>query len=266
SVKTVYDSTHRKLKPRHIQLIGIGGTIGTTLYVQIGRGLMHGGPASLFLAFTLWYVHNLILGMAEMVTYLPISSPFIRFAGRYVDDAFGVAAGWNFFVFEAALVPFEIVACNVIVRYWSDAVPTSAIIAIIILLYGLTNLLAVKWYGETEFWVALDKVLLIIGLVVFTFISMLGGNPIKDRYGIRYWKNPGSFAELYHTGNLSRFQGFLQYLIIASFTIAGPDYVSIVAGEAENPRSIMPRAYNAVFYPVMDSHALKLKLGWVSVS
>lgn len=50
-----------------------------------------------------------------MATYLPISSPFIRFAGRYVDEAFGVAAGWNFFVFEAALVPFEVTACNVIV-------------------------------------------------------------------------------------------------------------------------------------------------------
>ncbi len=74
--------------------------------------------------------------MAEMVTYLPISSPFIRFAGRYVDEAFGVAAGYNFFVFEAFLVPFEIVACNVIIHYWSDAVPTSGIIAIVIVLYG----------------------------------------------------------------------------------------------------------------------------------
>lgn len=74
--------------------------------------------------------------MAEMVTYLPISSPFIRFAGRFVDDAFGVAAGWNFFIFEAALVPFEIVACNVIIRFWSDVVPTGAIIAIVIVLYG----------------------------------------------------------------------------------------------------------------------------------
>ena len=54
SVKTVYDSTHRMLKPRHIQLIGIGGTIGTALYVQIGHGLLNGGPGSLFLAFTIW--------------------------------------------------------------------------------------------------------------------------------------------------------------------------------------------------------------------
>lgn len=52
-----------------------------------------------------------------MVRYLPVSSPFISFAGRYVDDAFGVAAGWNFFIFEAILVPFEIVAYNVIIHY-----------------------------------------------------------------------------------------------------------------------------------------------------
>lgn len=78
-------------------------------------------------------------GVAETVTYLPISSPFIRFAGRYVDEAFGFAAGWNFFVFEAALVPFEIVACNVIIHYWSDAVPAGGIISIVIVLYGLVG-------------------------------------------------------------------------------------------------------------------------------
>src|SRR5436305_8645299 len=77
--------------------------------------------------------------MAEMVTYLPISSPFIRFAGRFVDDAFGFAAGWNFFVFEAALVPFEIVACNVIIGFWSQAVPTGGIIAIVLVLYAYVD-------------------------------------------------------------------------------------------------------------------------------
>jgi amino acid transporter len=64
---------------------------------------------------------------------------------------------------------------------------------------------------------------------------MLGGNPLHDRYGFRYWRVPGSFAELYRTGDLGRFLGFLQCLIQASFTIAGPDYVSMAAGEAENP-------------------------------
>ena len=203
-----------------------------------------------------------------MVTYLPISSPFIRFAGRYVEEAFGVAAGYNFFIFEAMLVPFEVVACNLIIHYWSDVVPAGGIIAIIIVLYGcqllaaeaktyanlkirLINVFAVKWYGESEFWLALGKVILIVGLIAYTFITMLGGNPQHDRFGFRYWKNPGSFAELYKTGSLGRFLGFLQCLIQASFTIAGPDYVSMAAGEAENPRVVMPRAYNKVFGRLM---------------
>ncbi|CAD6566192.1 MAG: hypothetical protein ASARMPRED_008588 [Alectoria sarmentosa] len=248
SNKPLFDSTHRKLKPRHIQLIGIGGTIGTALYVQIGHGLVQGGPGSLFIAFAFWILWN---AMAEMVTYLPISSPFIRFAGRYVDEAFGVAAGYNFFVFEAMLVPFEVVACNLIIHYWSDAVPAGGIIAIIIVLYGFINVFAVKWYGESEFWLALGKVILIVGLIAYTFITMLGGNPHHDRFGFRYWKNPGSFAELYKTGSLGRFLGFLQCLIQASFIIAGPDYVSMAAGEAENPRVVMPRAYNKVFGRLM---------------
>lgn len=76
----------------------------------------------------------------------------------------------------------------------------------------------------------------------------LGGNPLNDRFGFRYWNNPGSFAELYRTGDTGRFLGFLQCLILASFTIAGPDYVSMAAGETENPRKVMPKAFNAVFY------------------
>ena len=80
---------------------------------------------------------------------------------------------------------------------------------------------------------------------------MLGGNPLHDRFGFRYWRDPGAFAALYKTGDLGRFLGFLQCLIQASFTVAGPDYVSMAAGEAENPRVVMPRAFNRVFGRLM---------------
>lgn len=70
-----------------------------------------------FLYFGEWVILT-----RRQVTYLPISSPFIRFAGRYVDEGFGFAAGWNFFVFEAALVPFEVTACNVVIHYWSELI------------------------------------------------------------------------------------------------------------------------------------------------
>lgn len=78
-----------------------------------------------------------------------------------------------------------------------------------------------EWYGESEFWAALGKVILIIALIFFTFVTMLGGNPLGERFGFTYWQNPGSFAEFYNEGSLGRFMGFLQCLILASFTIAG---------------------------------------------
>lgn len=191
--------------------------------------------------------------MAEMVTYLPISSPFVRFAGRYVDEALGFAAGWNFFIFEAALVPFEVTACNIILQFWTDKIPTAVVIIIIIILYALINVLAVRYFGEVEFWAAIGKVILIVGLIIFTFIAMLGGNPKHERFGFTYWQDPGAFKEAEigpnkYTGALGKWLGFLQCLVLAAFTIAGPDYVSMAAGETANPRKVLPRAFNAVFY------------------
>jgi amino acid transporter len=91
-------------------------------------------------------------------------------------------------------------------------VPAGGIIAIVLLMYFLINVPTVKRYGESEFWAALGKVLLIIGLIIYTFIVILGGNPQGDRFGFRYWKNPGAFAELYKTGNLGKKIGFLAML------------------------------------------------------
>ncbi|KAJ5578993.1 hypothetical protein N7450_007860 [Penicillium hetheringtonii] len=206
-----YDHTHRKLKPRHVQLIGIGGTIGTAL-------------SAVILIITVC--------LAEMVTYLPISSPFIRFAGRYVDEALGVAAGYNFFIFEAALVPFEIVAVSLIINYWTSVIPVAAMNVIVLVLYVALNVFAVKC----------------IGLIFYTVIVMLGGNPAGDRFGFRYWNEPGAFNTFYKEGDTGRFLGFLAAIITASFTIAGPDYVSMAAGETINPRIVLPKAFNGVFY------------------
>jgi amino acid transporter len=91
------DHLHRRLGNRQIQLMAIGGTIGTALFVSIGSGLYKGGPASLFLAYTIYacflgLVNNCI---AEMTTAYPVSGGFIRLAGHFVDDAFGFMAGYN---------------------------------------------------------------------------------------------------------------------------------------------------------------------------
>ncbi|KAJ7219477.1 amino acid permease/ SLC12A domain-containing protein, partial [Mycena pura] len=229
-----------------------GGTIGTALFVQIGSALTKGGPGtgSLFLAFTIWSTFILAINncLSEMVTWIPIASPFVHFADKFVDPTLGFCAGVNFFVFEAALVPFEVVAFNLVLQFWTDKIPIAAVIAFVLLCYALLNLFAVGWYGESEFWLSVGKVILAVGLMLFTFFTMIGGNPLRDIYGFRSWDLPGApFAEHIKTGSLGRFLGLLTCLIQASFTIAGPDYVSMTAGEVELPRRTLPRAFNSVF-------------------
>ncbi|KAJ0382938.1 hypothetical protein COL922a_011495 [Colletotrichum nupharicola] len=183
-----------------------------------------------------------------MATYLPVSSPFIRFAGRFVDESFRVAAGYNFFLFQASLLPFEITVCNVVIRYWTEAIPVWAVCLVFLALYAVLNFVAVKFFGEAEFWLSLGKVILIVGLISYTFVVLVGGNPRHDTFGFRYWYDPGAFRELYREGSLGRFLGLMYCLIQAAFVIDGPEYVSMTAGEAENPRKVLPKAYRSIFW------------------
>lgn len=132
------DQLQRHLGNRQIQLIAIGGSIGTALFVSIGGGLLKGGPGSLFLAYV---IYCCLLGlvnncMAEMAIYMPVSGSFIRMAGKWVDEAFGFMAGWNFFLYEAVLIPWEISALNLVLTFWSDDIPIAAICAACIVLYA----------------------------------------------------------------------------------------------------------------------------------
>ncbi|CAK4030571.1 probable amino acid transporters [Lecanosticta acicola] len=244
------DDLQRRLGNRQIQLLAIGGSIGTALFVSIGSGLHHAGPAGLFLAYTIYscmlaLVNNCI---AEMTTMMPVSGGFIRLAGEWVDDAFGFMAGWNFFLYEALLIPFEITALCEVLKFWRDDIPYAAVIAVAIVLYALLNVLAVKAYGEAEFWLSGGKVLLIFLLFTFTFVTMCGGNPKHDAYGFRYWNNPGAFAEYLSTGSLGKFEGFLAGLWSASFTVVGPEYISMVAAEAKRPRIYIKNAFKTVYW------------------
>lgn len=90
--------------------------------------------------------------------------------------------------------------------------------------------------------------LLIIGLLMMTFIVMLGGNPKHDRIGFRYWKDPGLFAEYYTTGPLGRFLGFFQVFKIAAFSMGGPDTMAMCGAEAVQPRKTLPRAVKAIVF------------------
>jgi amino acid transporter len=100
------DGLKRNLSGRQVQMIAIGGSIGTALFVSIGFGLIAGGPGSLLIAFALYSVFLASINncMAEMAVFMPVSGSFIRMGSKWVDEAYGFALGWNFFLYEAVLV------------------------------------------------------------------------------------------------------------------------------------------------------------------
>ncbi|AQZ14177.1 AGP2 (YBR132C) [Zygosaccharomyces parabailii] len=255
SQRTLVRSTRhvqRKLSNRHVQLISISGVIGTALFVSIGKALYHGGPASLLIGFAVWCVPIMCITVssAEMVSFLPISSPFLRLTALCVDDSLAVMASWNFWFLECVQIPFEIVSVNTIIHYWRDDYSAAIPLVVQLVLYALISFCTVRYYGEVEFWMASFKIILAIGLFLFTFVTMVGGNPRHDRYGFRYYKED-PFKKYWPNGHGSdasgHFQGFPACVIQASFTVAGGEYVSMLAGEVILPRKVMPKAFKQVF-------------------
>ncbi|OTB00946.1 hypothetical protein M426DRAFT_266716 [Hypoxylon sp. CI-4A] len=226
------DSLQRELSNRKTQLVAIGGSIGTALFLSIGQTLNNAGPGSLFLAFLVYNIFLALINncMAEMTVYMPVSGSFIRMAGHWVDDALGFAVGWNFFLFQVVVIPFEITALTLVLSYWAD-IPVAAICGTCIALYFLLNVYAVAWYGEAEFWLCSGKVLLLAILFSFTFVTMIGGNAQRDAYGFRNWESPG----------------FLSALWFASFAAVGPEFVGMLSAEVKHPRTYLKTAFKIVY-------------------
>lgn len=128
---------HRTLGHRQVQLMAIGASIGAGIFILIGSSLQAAGPAGMLLAYT---VYACILAtvnstVAEMVVFMPVSGSFIRYAAKWVDPALGFTAGWNFFLFQASFIPFEISFVNVLLRYWTHAIPVAAVCGICLVAY-----------------------------------------------------------------------------------------------------------------------------------
>jgi amino acid transporter len=133
---------HRRLNNRQIQLIAAGGSIGTALFISVGGALAKGGAGNLVIGFAFYscilaLVNNSI---AEMSTYMPVAGGFINLAGYWVDDALGFVAGWNFFFYEALIIPFEIVALTSVIAFWDpntlDPGPTAGVCTAVITVYA----------------------------------------------------------------------------------------------------------------------------------
>lgn len=181
-------------------MIALGGTIGTGLFVGSGQTLARGGPAFILGAYTLmsFLVFCTVAGIIEVAAYLPTPGSSMNLFGyRYVSRSMGFGLGWLYFYSLGILVPYEITAAGLVIEYWSPPVNIAVWITIMIIVIVGLNCFPVKFYGETEFWFAGTKVIMMIGLLMLSIVLFFGGGPDHDRLGFRYWKNPGESKQFF---------------------------------------------------------------------
>ena len=144
------DKLRRSLSSRQVQMIAIGGTIGTGLFLGTGRSLATGGPASTLIAYTIVGVIVFItmLSLGEMAAYMPVAGAFCTYSGRFVDDALGFALTWNYWFNDSVSTASDIIALQLVLQFWTDSFPGWAISLIFLLFVIALNFFPVRVYGE----------------------------------------------------------------------------------------------------------------------
>jgi amino acid transporter len=221
----------RKLKSRHLQMIAIGGTIGTGLFIGSGSALSKSGPAGALIAYTFvgTIVYSVMMALGEMATFIPIPGAFTAYATRFVDPSLGFAMGWVYWFSWAITFAIELTASGLIIQYWAPNLNIGIFIGVFWGFITALNFLPVSFYGEVEFWFASIKVITVIGFIIFG-ICIDAGAGQNGYLGFHTWNNPGAFAPylLDSTGAKAKFVGFWAVLIQAGFSYQGTELVAYV--------------------------------------
>ncbi|KAF8578791.1 amino acid transporter [Ramaria rubella] len=245
-----HDHLQRKLKNRHVQMISIGGVIGTGLFLGTASSLAKGGPGGLLIGYLVVssVCIGVMLSLGELVTFLPVAGGQITLSGRFVDPALAFAMGWNYWYCWTVSLPAELSAAAVLINYWNKTINNAAWITICLAVVVIINFLGTRAFGECEFWFASIKVLTIVGLIILGLVIDLGGAPDHDRRGFRFWHHPGAFVQFIGiAGAKGRFLGTWSVLIQAAYAFLGTEILGMTAAETRNPKKNIPRAIRGVY-------------------
>jgi len=231
------------LKPRQLQMIAIGGAIGTGLFLGAGGRLAHAGPG-LFLvyAFCGVFVFLILRALGELVLHRPSSGSFVSYAREFLGEKAAYIAGWMYFLNWAMTSIVDSTAIATYFHYWQAfrSIPQWLIALVALAVVLAMNLISVKVFGELEFWAALIKVLALVTFLVAGTIFLAG------RYRIQGQST--GFSVIAHHGGLFPV-GLFPLVIVTSgvvFAYAAVELVGTAAGETAYPERIMPRAINSV--------------------
>ena len=241
------DGYHKGLSNRQVQMIAMGGAIGVGLFLGAGGRLVKAGP-SLVLAYAICGILAFLLmrALGELVMHRPSSGSFVSYAREFFGDKWAYVVGWMYMLNWMTTGIAEITAVATYVQKWAPHLPQwiPALVALCVVL--AINLFSVKAFGEFEFWAALLKVVALISFIIIGTGMVLFGAQVQGHTAAvsNLWSFDGGFAP----------HGLLPMVLVMQgvvFAYASIEMVGTAAGEAQNPREVMPKAIRSVIYRII---------------
>lgn len=243
----------RSLETRHLTMIALGGSIGTGLFIASGSAISTAGPGGSLVAYFIMgiMVYFLMTSLGEMATYIPVTGSFAAYSTKFVDPALGFAMGWNYWFNWAITITVDTTTAGIVMNFWLPKVPSWIFSAVVMVLIFLINYLSVRSYGETEYWLALVKVItvgvfVIVGLLMI--VGIIGG---QGPIGFRYFH----YKDAPFVGGI---QGIVSVFLVAGFSFQGTELIGITAGESATPEVSVPKAIKSTFWRILLFYLLSI--------
>ena len=238
------ETLHRGLKNRHIQLIALGGAVGTGLFLGSASVIKSAGPGVLLGYAIAGFIAFLIMRqLGEMVVEEPVAGSFSHFAYKYWGNFAGFASGWNYWVLYVLVAMAELTAVGKYIQFWYPEIPTWVSAAAFFIIINAINLTNVKVFGEMEFWFSIIKVAAVIAMILFGGWLLLSGNGGPEATVRNLWEQGGFLP--------NGFTGLIMMMAIIMFSFGGLELVGITAAEADNPQQSIPKATNQVLWRIL---------------
>lgn len=245
-MQTEQTGLQRHLKVRHIRLMALGSTIGVGLFLGSASAIQIAGPSILLGYLLAGIVAFIVLrALGEMAVHEPVAGSFAAYANTYVGPLAGYMVGWGYWTYWIVVGIAEVTAVGIYMGIWFPETPQWIWALSSIVMMGLINLIAVKVFGEFEFWFALIKVIAIVAMIA------LGCSVIF--FGFTNDWNPIGLANLWQHGGFfpNGISGMLLSLQMVLFAYVGIEMIGLSAGEAENPRKTIPMAIDSLAWRIL---------------
>ena len=254
----------KTLKNRHIQLISLGGAIGTGLFYGSGESISLAGPA-IIIAYLIGglAIFMIVRAMSEMSVEDPKSGAFSYYATRYWSKRAGFVSGWNYWMNYVLVSMVELSVVGTFVNFWFPAIPAWVSAAFFLVVITAANLMGVSKFGEFEFWFAIIKIAAIVAMIIgglaVVVMALPTANGLRASFANWFTVGGGFLPNgLMRHGANGQWTGLLMSLAVVMFSFGGTELIGITAGEASDPRRTIPKATNAIIWRILVFYILTL--------